>query len=86
MGFETLLEKHISRIFETLHVLQYHFIFLLSVPFTDIARARPDSHAPIDIISERKRNMEQTKQFSLHHQVMMRTKVDVGVVVNNLSL
>ena len=28
------------------------FIFVLSVAFTDIARARPDSHAPIGVMGE----------------------------------
>lgn len=28
------------------------FIFLLSIPFTDIAKARPDSHAPIGVMGE----------------------------------
>ena len=28
------------------------FIFVLSISFTDIARARPDSHAPIGVMGE----------------------------------
>ena len=52
------------------------FIFVLSISFTAIVRARPDSHAPIGVMGEHGHKAGE----------MMQTMVDVGVVVNNLSL
>ena len=56
----------------------YTFIFIcaLSISFTDIVRARPDSHAPIGVMGEHGHKSGE----------IMLPKVDVGVVVNNLSL
>ena len=52
------------------------FIFVLSISFTASVRARPDSHAPIGVMGEHGHKAGE----------MMQTMVDVGVVVNNLSL
>ena len=52
------------------------FIFMLSVLFAGPVRARPDSHAPIGVMGEHGHKAGE----------MMQTMVDVGVVVNNLSL
>ena len=73
MGYETLLDKHIRSIFETLHFYITIFIFALSVAFTDTATSRPDSHAPIGMMGEH------------GHKAGEMMWTQVVVVVQNLS-